>query len=81
MVKIRLYKEWVVHPLGGRPMKAFLVKGSFPAGERRQSFNKEVAANKKTEVEEFILSDIGSKHKVQRRFIKIDSIRNITPSP
>ncbi len=55
-------------------MKAFRVSGSFRINQKWQPFTKEVAAKKKTEVEELILSEIGSKHKVQRRYINIDSI-------
>jgi large subunit ribosomal protein LX len=50
-------------------MKAFKVTGSFQMGRKPQKDKKEAT--------EFILSDIGSKHKVKRWQIKIAEVKEL----
>ena len=58
-------------------MKAFKVTGSFQMGRMPQNFTKEVISKDKKEATEFILSDLGSKHKVKRRDIHIKAVSEI----
>jgi len=60
-------------------MKVFLISGRFKMGERTQPFSKEVLCKNKIEGRERLLSELGSKHKVQRRFIKIDNMEEVPP--
>ncbi len=58
-------------------MKAFRVTGSFRMGREKENFTKEVASKGKKEAMEFILSDLGSKHKVKRYDIQIDKVQEL----
>lgn len=63
-------------------MKAFRVKGKFIMGKsimskNWQRFTKEVASLNKEEAKERIYSDLGSKHRVKRRSIKVEEIEEI----
>jgi len=58
-------------------MKAYRVKGEFLMKNVWQPFSKEVVGKSKKEAREKILSIMGSRHKVKRRFIKIESIEEI----
>lgn len=63
-------------------MKAFRVKGKFLMGKsimskNWQRFSKEVASLNKEEAKERIYSDLGSKHRVKRRNIRIEEIDEI----
>ena len=58
-------------------MKAFKVTGTFRMGRTRQDFVKEVASKDKKEATEFVLSDLGSKHKVKRYDIEIDDVKEV----
>ena len=60
-------------------MKVFLISGTFRMGERTQPFSKEVLCENKVDGRERLLSVLGSKHKVQRRFIKIDKMEEVKP--
>jgi len=60
-------------------MKAFKVTGSFQMGRASQNFTKEVISKDKKEATEFILSDLGSKHKVKRYQIKITEVKELKP--
>ena len=60
-------------------MKAFKVTGSFDMGRVSQKFSKEIISKDKKEAEEFILSDLGSKHKVKRYQIKITAVKELKP--
>ena len=60
-------------------MKAFKVTGSFDMGRVSQKFSKEIISKDKKEAEEFILSDLGSKHKVKRYQIKITEVKELKP--
>jgi large subunit ribosomal protein LX len=63
-------------------MKAFRVKGKFIMGKsimskNWQRFTKEVASLNKEEAKERVYSDLGSKHRVKRRNIKVEEIGEI----
>jgi len=58
-------------------MKAYRVKGEFLMKNVWQPFSKEVVGKSKKEAREKILSIMGGRHKVKRRFIKIESIEEI----
>lgn len=63
-------------------MKAFRVKGKFIMGKsimskNWQRFSKEVASLNKEEAKERVYSDLGSKHRVKRRNIKVEEIEEI----
>lgn len=60
-------------------MKAFKVKGSFLMGDRKQIFLKEVASKDKEAAKDKVFSLIGSKHRVKRAKIRIDSIEEVPP--
>jgi large subunit ribosomal protein LX len=56
-------------------MATFVVQGQFKAGVQWEKFSKEVDAANKKNAEEKVLSDIGSRHKVERRLVKIESVK------
>jgi len=58
-------------------MKAFRIIGKFKMGEQQASFTKETVANSRDEAVEKILSVIGSKHRVKRKKIRIESVREL----
>lgn len=60
-------------------MKAFKVVGTFLMKDRWQEFTKEVAAEDPGMAKESVLSDLGSKHRVPRRAVKIEKIEEIPP--
>ncbi|MCD6382945.1 MAG: 50S ribosomal protein L18a [Thermoplasmata archaeon] len=61
-------------------MKPYLVEGYYPLPVvGRQRFRKEVAARDEKEAVEKVYSLLGSNHKVKRRFIKIESVKPLSP--
>ncbi len=58
-------------------VKVFLVKGKFLMGERMQPFSKECRATNKEAAVEFILSDLGSRHKTPRNKIDILTVKEV----
>ncbi len=64
----------------GIKVKVYKVRGRFERNGKIEIFSKEVRAIKPEHVREFIYSDIGSKHRVPRTKIKIESIEEIDPS-
>jgi len=58
-------------------MKAYRVAGTFLMKDRWQAFKKEVAAEDPAQAKEAVLSDLGSKHKANRKSIKIAKIEEI----
>ena len=58
--------------------KIFRVKGKFLMGGSMQPFMMELVSMRPEDVKEKIFSDIGSKHKVKRSKILIDSIEEIS---
>jgi large subunit ribosomal protein LX len=61
-------------------MKAFEVKGEFRISKRRwQPFALEVASADEKAAVEKTFALIGSRHKVKRKFVKIDGVRSMKP--
>lgn len=58
--------------------KIYRVKGRFVLGSEVQVFTKEFKAVKKEDIEEKIYSVFGSKHRINRNQIKIESIEEIS---
>ena len=61
-------------------MKAFRAKGSFRSGKKDQEFNVDLVAKNKEDDMERVMSNFGSKHRVTRRFVRVDEIKQIDPS-
>ena len=61
-------------------MKAFRVVGHYPASKKKQDFTIDVVASDEEDARHRLYSHIGSRHRVQRRHITIESIENIDPS-
>ncbi len=59
-------------------MKAFLVRGTFRMGRGWTKFAKEVAAEDPEAAAERVRSDLGSKHRVRRNYVRI---KEVTPLP
>jgi len=45
--------------------------------DRWQKFTKEVAAENPAQAKEVILSDLGSKHRATRKFVKVEKIQEL----
>ncbi len=60
-------------------MKAYKVTGTFLMKDRWQGFTKEVAAENPAQAKEIVLSDLGSKHRATRKFIKVAKMEEIPP--
>lgn len=58
--------------------KNYRVKGSFVMGSETQVFTKEFRAIKEEDIYEKLYSIFGSKHRIKRNQIKIDSIVEIS---
>ena len=54
--------------------KIYRIKGSFVMGSETQVFTKELRAIKEEDIYEKLYSIFGSKHRIKRNQIKIDSI-------
>ena len=61
-------------------MKAFRVVGHYPASKKKQNFTIDVVASNEEDARHRLYSQIGSRHRVQRRKITIESIDKIDPS-
>ena len=61
-------------------MNAYRVKGEMPFGREKQNFTQEVVAKSPEDAKHIIFSRLGSRHKVGRRFINIESVKKIKPS-
>ena len=59
-------------------LSVFRIKGEYRAKNKKIPFAKEVKALKEAHAIENVLSLIGSKHKVPRKFINISEIKEIT---
>lgn len=60
--------------------KAYRVSGVFKTrGGRTQDFSKEVLCESKKAAEEKTFSDIGSRHRVKRRDMRINEITKLKP--
>ncbi|MFQ6127871.1 MAG: 50S ribosomal protein L18Ae [Thermoplasmata archaeon] len=61
----------------GIPMKPYRISGTFLMGESWSPFTKEVAGKDENDAVERLVSDLGSKHRVKRRNIKISSVERL----
>ena len=61
-------------------MKAYRVVGKFPNGKTIQPFLQDIMASDEDDAKHRLLSTLGSRHRVTRRSITIDSIELIDPS-
>jgi len=59
-------------------MKAFRVQGKFKMGYKTMPFTKEFALADRKQVEDKLFSELGSKHGVERRLIKIEKVDELT---
>lgn len=60
-------------------VKVYLIKGVFERNGKREEFRKEYRAVKKEDALELVYSEIGSKHRVKRNKIWIESVEEIRP--
>ncbi|MFQ5910570.1 MAG: 50S ribosomal protein L18Ae [Thermoplasmata archaeon] len=58
-------------------MKPYKISGTFLMGQSWSPFRKEVAGEDENDAVERLLSDLGSKHRVKRRNIKISSVEGL----
>ena len=61
-------------------MQAFRATGTFPNGKIVQSFSKDVVASDEVDARHRVYSFFGSRHGVNRRFVKIESVASIEPT-
>ncbi|MFW9925664.1 MAG: 50S ribosomal protein L18Ae [Candidatus Thorarchaeota archaeon] len=59
--------------------KIWRATGKYKKKKRSFSFTKELLAEKESHVREKILSELGSRHRVKRREIDINEIKEIKP--
>ena len=62
------------------PMQAYRVVGRFPNGRVIQPFTSDIVAEDEDDARHRVLSSMGSRHRVSRRFIEIESISEIDPT-
>ena len=60
-------------------MKAFRVTGTAPFGSQRQQFTFDIAAENEEGATEHTYSILGSRHRIKRRSITINTIVEIDP--
>ena len=61
-------------------MKAYRATGTFRAGKKDQPYTLDVVASDEEAATEQVYSNFGSRHRVKRRFVIIDSLSEINPS-
>ena len=61
-------------------MKAFRAQGTFRAGKNDQAFTIDVVAEDEDDARHRTLSNFGSRHRVPRRFVNIETLEEIDPS-
>ena len=59
-------------------MKAYLITGSYDDPRKKQPFSIEMAAENEDAVREKVYSTIGSRHKMERRQIHIDEVKELS---
>ena len=59
-------------------VKKFKVKGRFLMGKRMQPFTMDVSSINEDQAREKVLSDLGSRHRVKRKKVFIESIEEQT---
>ncbi|CAD5244727.1 50S ribosomal protein L18Ae [Thermococcus camini] len=60
-------------------VKVFRVKGIFERNGKKERFTREYRGLKKEDVIEILYSEVGSKHRVPRNKIWIESVEEIAP--
>lgn len=60
-------------------VKVFRIKGVFERNGKREDFTKEYRGLKEEDVIELLYSEMGSKHRVKRNRIWIESVEEIAP--
>ena len=60
-------------------MKAFRIEGEFLMGDKWQRFSKEVASEDEETAVEYLISDIGGRHRTKRKNVKITVISELKP--
>lgn len=58
-------------------MKAYRISGRFRMGRAWQDFSKELAAEDEARAREKLLSDLGSKHGIARKYIEIAQVAQV----
>ncbi len=58
-------------------MKPYRISGTFLMGDAWSPFKKEVAAKDQVDAVKRLYSDLGSKHRVKRRNIRITSVEEV----
>lgn len=61
-------------------MKAYRAKGNFRSGQHNQPFSIDIVAEDEENAKHLVYSNFGSRNRVSRRFVNIDSIEEIDPS-
>ena len=61
------------------PMKAYRVSGTAPFGSQRQPFSYDLPAEDTDAAKHKVYSTLGSRHRIMRRSIKIESVSEIDP--
>ncbi len=61
-------------------MKAYRATGTFRAGKKDQPYTLDIVAPDEEAATEQVYSNFGSRHRVKRRFVIIDSLSEINPS-
>ena len=61
-------------------MKAYRATGTFRAGKKDQPYTLDVVAPDEEAATEQVYSNFGSRHRVKRRFVIIDSLSEINPA-
>ena len=59
-------------------MKVYRIEGKFLMGKIWQPFSKEVIGNDENEAKERLFSLLGSRHRVKRRMIKVETIKEVS---
>ena len=61
-------------------MKAYRAQGTFRAGKNDQPFSIDLVALDEEDARHRVLSNFGSRHRVPRRFVNIQSLEAIDPT-
>lgn len=61
-------------------MQAFRATGTFPNGKTVQPFSKDIVAADEVDARHRVYSFFGSRHGVNRRFVKIATVDQIEPT-
>ena len=91
MAKRPIHQSSIIAPRGqtvrlnekgrwARSMHAFRAIGTFPNGRIVQKFTQDIVASDEIDARHRIYSFFGSRHGVNRRFVKIESIAQIEPT-